>query len=190
MFGIDSASQHTGFILLISARCSTGLITIWAEIAKPRSPSLIRVRAIRRELKLQSSSVVTNSKGCWWRWVTEQTARLPGERRVNFARYAPKRQPILNESGFLKKRKGGPSKVLVTKRMIPLPPTSNQARMKPGLAKNYIAMAARTFGRGCIGPLVLPEILGEAGLVMMYRRTSQTSRVPVPIVLPFSSWIA
>ena len=136
MFGIDSASQHTGFILLISARCSTGLITIWAEIAKPRSPSLIRVRAIWRELKLQSSSVVTNSKECWWRWVPEQTAisRLPGERRVNFARYAPKGQPILNESGFLKKRKGGSSKVLVTKRMIPLPPTkqSGQDETWPG----------------------------------------------------------
>jgi len=53
--------------------------------------------------------------------------------------------------------------------------------------KAYIVMAALTFGRWEPGTFILPEILGEAGLVMMNSKTSHTSRVPVPIVFPFSS---
>lgn len=33
--------------------------------------------------------------------------------------------------------------------------------------KHYIAIAARTFGRCGMGELILPDTLGEAGLVMM-----------------------
>ncbi len=72
----------------------------------------------------------------------------------------------MNESDSLKKGEAF-EKPQLTKRIIPLPPTSNWARMKPGPVGNYIAMAARTFGRGCNGPFILPEIQGEAGLVMM-----------------------
>lgn len=51
-------------------------------------------------------------------------------------------------------------------------------------------MAALTLDLCSIGTFILPEILADAGLQIMYKRISQTSRVPVPIMLPFSSWMA
>lgn len=55
--------------------------------------------------------------------------------------------------------------------------------------ENYIVMAARTLGFGLGGIVtVLPAYTkGVAGLVIRYKRTSQTSPVPVPIVFPLSS---
>jgi len=59
--------------------------------------------------------------------------------------------------------------------------------MLPG-PRCYIAIAARTLGR--CGARTLPDVAEDAGLVIMNNKTSQTSRVPVPIVFPFSSWRA
>ncbi len=53
--------------------------------------------------------------------------------------------------------------------------------------RRYIAIAARTLGLRGISARIRPETDGERGFVIMYIRTSQTSRVPVPIVFPFSS---
>jgi hypothetical protein len=53
----------------------------------------------------------------------------------------------------------------------------------------YIAIAARTLGR-CGTAFVLRETVGDAGFRIIYNRTSQTSRVPVPMVFPRSSWRA
>lgn len=51
-------------------------------------------------------------------------------------------------------------------------------------------MAALTLDLRSVGEFILPEMLADAGLPIMYRRISHTSRVPVPIMLPFSSWMA
>ena len=51
----------------------------------------------------------------------------------------------------------------------------------------YIAIAARTLGLCGTDILVLPEIDGVGALLIMNSNTSHTSRVPVPIVCPFSS---
>jgi len=51
-------------------------------------------------------------------------------------------------------------------------------------------MAALTLDLRSIGKFILPEMLGDAGLAIMYKRISQTSRVPVPIIVPVSSWMA
>ena len=55
---------------------------------------------------------------------------------------------------------------------------------------DHIDIADLTLGWRSIGEFILPEILAEAGLPMMYKRISHTSRVPVPIMFPFSSWMA
>jgi hypothetical protein len=54
----------------------------------------------------------------------------------------------------------------------------------------HIDIAALTLDLRSIGLFILPEILADAGLRMMYKRISHTSRVPVPIMFPFSSWMA
>ena len=52
---------------------------------------------------------------------------------------------------------------------------------------DYIVMAARTLVRLGTGAFLRPDTEGDTGFVIIYKSTSQTSRVPVPIVFPFSS---
>jgi len=66
--------------------------------------------------------------------------------------------------------------------------TSAQQMWNAAWPSSYSEIAARTLGRCGADNLVWPEIEGVGALLIMYNNTSQTSRVPVPIVLPFSSW--
>jgi hypothetical protein len=56
----------------------------------------------------------------------------------------------------------------------------------PGPAA-YMAIAARTLGLCITAELLAAKLTLAIGLLMIYISTSHTSRVPVPIVFPFSS---
>ena len=53
--------------------------------------------------------------------------------------------------------------------------------------KRYIVIAARKLDRCGIEARTPPDVAESKGLVIMHNKTTQTSRVPVPIVFPFSS---